>query len=164
MTCRGGQCEFPCALGGITCGATCCANHEHCVNDSSCTCVPLQQTCDPSNNLCCGPDFTECPVTNAYGKTNKCCRPRGTRCTTGADCCKDITDLDFGRNMCGSDGICGGTNAFCTDISDCTGNLSCLGACFGPGESGSRICAFDSQCPSGTTCRQRRCIDASTLP
>jgi hypothetical protein len=135
--------------------------------NGACTCVPLQQTCDPNNNLCCGAEQTDCPEFSPYGNSKTCCRPQGGHCASGGDCCKNITDVTFGRDSCGDDGVCGGADAYCGTDADCVDGRECIGLCFGIG-AGFRYCDSSADCPdidgNGQQCRQMRCIYRSELP
>ncbi len=166
MSCRGGSCQFPCPIGSVTCEATCCGRHEHCIN-GTCQCVQLRGECDTDNNLCCQDEPTYCypnGVVSTVGE--RCCRPVGGTCDpthdqdaamTGGkgDCCSNFYYFNgtyfFGN--CGRDGVCGGPGAICSDGDDCVSG-QCVGHC--DNISPVQRCTQQAECGNGA-CIERTC-------
>jgi hypothetical protein len=125
--------------------------------------VPLRGACDPASNLCCRSEETLCPAENTFGNARTCCRPQGGHCSSAADCCLKIEDRDWNRDSCGSDGICGGNDAYCGFDEQCVGGRRCIGLCVGRGQ-GFKLCSSSAECPREQACDQMRCIHPDDLP
>jgi hypothetical protein len=164
-----------CRFSDQCCGGALCLQNPDGGPNLTCqgvTCKAAGATCDPNAaGQCCsgfacqpaGEFGYACQLPTDAGTSAPVCRPDGTACSAGADCCSGVCPVptDGGARVCTPTAPCQGTGGACTSGADCCSGFQCgsnpdggsqnvcqTGGC----SSGGQSCSSNGQCCNGLSC------------